>query len=76
MEIQDHMLVPKHEIMTAEEISDVFSDVEYDIKDLPKIISTDPVVKSIGAEPGDVLRITRESQTAGEFITYRIVEKI
>ncbi|MBQ9160760.1 MAG: DNA-directed RNA polymerase subunit H [Methanobrevibacter sp.] len=74
IDIQDHMLVPKHEIMTEEEISEEFSDVDYDFKDLPKIRSEDPVVKAIGAEPGNVLRITRESQTAGVFITYRIVE--
>ena len=74
MEIQDHMLVPKHEIMTEEEISDEFSAVDYDFKDLPKIKSNDPVVKAIKAEAGNVLRITRESPTAGEFITYRIVE--
>ena len=74
IDIQDHMLVPKHEIMTEKEISEEFSDVDYDFKDLPKIKSEDPVVKAIGAEPGNVLRITRESQTAGVFITYRIVE--
>ena len=72
--IQDHMLVPKHEIMTEEEISEEFSDVDYDFKDLPKIRANDPVVEAIGAEPGNVLRITRESQTAGVFVTYRIVE--
>lgn len=74
IDIQDHMLVPTHEIMTEEEIADEFSDVEYDFKDLPKIRSGDPVVKAIGAKVGDVLRITRESQTAGVFVTYRIVE--
>ena len=68
------MLVPTHEIMTEEEIADEFSDVEYDFKNLPKIRSNDPVVKAIGAKLGDVLRITRESQTAGVFVTYRIVE--
>jgi len=68
------MLVPKHEIMTEEEISEEFSDVDYNFKDLPKIRADDPVVEEIGAEPGNVLRITRESQTAGVFITYRIVE--
>lgn len=75
IDIQDHMLVPKHEIMTEEEISDEFSNVDYDFKDLPKIKANDPVVEAIGAQPGNVLRITRESQTAGEFITYRIVER-
>ena len=74
IDIQEHMLVPTHEIMTEDEIADEFSDVEYDSKDLPKIRSEDPVVKAIGAKPGDVLRITRESQTAGVFVTYRIVE--
>ena len=74
IDIQDHMLVPTHEIMTEEEISEEFSDVDYDFKDLPKIKANDPVVEAIGAEPGNVLRITRESQTAGVFVTYRIVE--
>ena len=74
IDIQEHMLVPTHEIMTEDEIADEFSDVEYDFKDLPRIKSEDPVVKAIGAKPGDVLRITRESQTAGVFVTYRIVE--
>ena len=73
--IQDHKLVPKHEIMTEDEISEEFSDVDYDFKDLPKIKANDPVVEAIGAQPGNVLRITRESQTAGEFITYRIVDR-
>lgn len=68
------MLVPKHEIMSEDEISEEFSDVDYDYKNLPKIKSNDPVVKAIGAEPGNVLRITRDSQTAGVFVTYRIVE--
>ncbi|MBQ7927827.1 MAG: DNA-directed RNA polymerase subunit H [Methanobrevibacter sp.] len=74
IDIQEHMLVPKHEIMTEEEISEEFSDVDYNFKDLPKIRADDPVVEEIGAEPGNVLRITRNSETAGVFITYRIVE--
>ncbi|MBQ6099502.1 MAG: DNA-directed RNA polymerase subunit H [Methanobrevibacter sp.] len=74
IDIQDHMLVPKHEIMTEEEISEEFSDVDYDFRDLPKIRADDPVVEAIDAKPGNVLRITRQSETAGEFITYRIVE--
>ena len=74
IDIQEHMLVPKHEIMTEEEISEEFSDVDYNFKDLPKIKANDPVVEEIGAEPGNILRITRNSETAGKFVTYRIVE--
>jgi DNA-directed RNA polymerase subunit H len=74
IDIQNHKLVPKHEIMSEEEISEEFSDVDYDFRDLPKIRANDPVVEAIGAQPGNVLRITRDSPTAGEYITYRIVE--
>lgn len=74
-DILKHSNVPKHEILSDDEIEDIFSDVEYEIKQLPKIKVTDPVVKAIDAKEGDILRITRtNSQTAGTFITYRLVE--
>ena len=40
---------------------------------MPQIESGDPAVKAIGAKPGDILKITRKSTTAGEHITYRYV---
>ena len=74
-DILKHSNVPKHEILSDDEIVDIFSDVEYEIKQLPKIKVTDSVVKAIDAKEGDILRITRtNSQTAGTFITYRLVE--
>lgn len=73
-DILQHSNVPKHEILSDSEIEDIFAEVEYEIKQLPKIKSDDPVVKAIGAKKGDILKITRESQTAGTFITYRLVE--
>ena len=41
--------------------------------DLPLILANDPVVKKIEAVKGDVLKIKRESLTAGESTYYRIV---
>lgn len=73
-DILQHSNVPKHEILSDSEIEEIFSEVEYEIKQLPKIKSDDPVVKAIDAKEGDILKITRESQTAGTFITYRLVE--
>ena len=78
--IQDHILVPTHELMSEEEVLEEFADVDYEVSDLPKIKLDDPVVKALSKEsevkikPGDVLRITRDSQTAGVYVTYRIVE--
>jgi len=40
---------------------------------LSKIMTVDPAVKEIGADAGDVLEITRNSETAGEFVFYRLV---
>lgn len=72
--ILEHKLVPNHEIMSDSEIEEELSGTDYDIENLPKIKLDDPVVKAIDAKAGDILRITRDSQTAGHFVTYRIVE--
>ena len=71
--ILNHSAVPKHEILSDDEIEEIFADVDYDISQLPKIRVDDPVSKAIGAEEGDIIKITRQSETAGIFVTYRIV---
>ena len=40
---------------------------------LPQILSSDPCVKAIGAVPGDIIRITKKSPTAGISHFYRYV---
>ena len=71
--ILNHSAVPKHEILSDDEIEEIFKDVDYDISQLPKLRVNDAVSKAIGAKEGQVLKITRKSETAGVFVTYRLV---
>ena len=72
-DIFQHKLVPKQEILTDEEKEELL--LKYRVKpyQLPQVSSVDPTVKTIGARPGDILRIIRKSPTAGEHIAYRYV---
>ncbi|MBZ9570024.1 DNA-directed RNA polymerase subunit H [Methanobrevibacter sp. TMH8] len=73
-DILNHELVPSHVILSESEIKKVFKDLDFEIEHLPKIKTDDPVVKAIDAKKGDILEITRDSPTAGTFVTYRLVE--
>lgn len=69
----DHVLVPKEEILAGDEIKKVFEKYHCTKDNLPKILFSDPSIKLLGARPGDVIRITRNSQTAGKSAYYRVV---
>ena len=69
----EHELVPKHEILSEEEKKELLKKYNITEKQLPKILASDPVVKAIGAKPGDVIRIIRNSHVAGRSVYYRIV---
>ncbi|MDJ0270571.1 MAG: DNA-directed RNA polymerase subunit H [Aigarchaeota archaeon] len=68
-----HSLVPKHEILSEEEKKQLLERLGITPQQLPYILITDPVVKLLGAKLGDIIKITRESETAGEAIYYRVV---
>ncbi len=71
--VLDHNLVPEHTIASDEEIEELIETHDIDLKNIPKVLKTDPVVKELDAETGDVLRIVRKSPTAGKSLTYRLV---
>ena len=73
LDIFQSNLVPKHEILSEDERRDLLSRMKIEEKQLPRIKSSDPAVKSLGAKKGDVLRISRKSMTAGEYLYFRIV---
>jgi DNA-directed RNA polymerase subunit H (RpoH/RPB5) len=71
--IMDHDLVPLHEIISEKEKNDLLKKYKIEPNQIPKILDTDPVCISIGAKPGQILKIFRKSHTAGESFSYRFV---
>jgi DNA-directed RNA polymerase I, II, and III subunit RPABC1 len=70
-----HSLVPKHEKITKDEISELME--KYQLKSrtqLPLITREDPIVRWYNFKSGDVLRIIRPSETSRESIFYRCVK--
>jgi DNA-directed RNA polymerase subunit H len=71
--VSTHFLIPKHELLTKEESSQILARFNSSPSQFPYIQATDSLAKEIGAKPGDFVRITRRSETAGSSIYYRYV---
>ena len=74
--VPDHILVPKHEIMTKKDAEEVLKTYNCRTTDLPLIFANDPAIIGLGVKPGDMIRITRKSATAGESFYYRYVVEV
>ena len=72
----DHIDVPKHGLMTKKEAEEVLEKYHCKATDLPLIFVTDPAIVGIGVKPGDMIKITRKSATAGESFYYRYVVEV
>jgi DNA-directed RNA polymerase subunit H (RpoH/RPB5) len=70
----DHVLVPKHEIVPETEHAELLK--KYNMKskiNLPMIkFHEDIIGRIIGLVPGSIVKITRPSPQAGEYIVYRV----
>jgi len=73
--ITKHELVPKHEILSIPQKKTLLQEYNILPSQLPQIKLTDPVVRYFGAKKGQVMKITRKSETLEdmESISYRIV---
>lgn len=71
--ILEHELVPKHELLSREEALKVLKELGVRPEQLPWIRASDPIAKLLGAKPGDIVRVTRKSPTAGISVAYRFV---
>ena len=77
-ELCKHELVPIHNVLSSEEKSRLLKKYGIRIGQLPKILESDPALsalKSAGVKVGDIIEITRESETAGKTAYYRVVRR-
>jgi len=75
LNIEKHELVPKHVILSEKEKEELLKKYGIELGQLPRILTSDPMVKLLNAKVGDVIKIIRKSPTAGETIYYRVVVK-
>jgi DNA-directed RNA polymerase subunit H len=76
--VLEHSLVPEHYLLTDEEADQVLSKLRITRDQLPKIRRTDPGIKVLEniygpIDEGKLVKIVRKSETAEEFVVYRLV---
>ena len=74
--VHSHTYVPKHEIMTKKDSLEVLEKYHCKPTELPLIFVNDPAIVGLGVKPGDMIKVTRKSATAGESFYYRYVIEV
>ena len=72
-EVANHILVPKHEKLSEEEGKKLLQKYNITKLQLPRISKKDPAIKELGLKPGEIVKITRNSETAGKTAFFRLV---
>lgn len=75
LDISKHELVPKHELLNEKEKEELLKHYGIALKQLPRILIADPAIKNLNGNLGDVVRVTRKSETAGQTVYYRVIVK-
>ncbi|MCF7799098.1 DNA-directed RNA polymerase subunit H [Candidatus Woesearchaeota archaeon] len=70
-ELIQHVLVPKHEKISDKEKEALLAKYNVSMKQFPKIPINDAALQGMDIKVGDIIKITRNSPTAGKSIFYR-----
>lgn len=75
-----HVLVPEHHLLSEEEAEAVLARKGMTRDQLPKIRKSDPGIRILETihgpiDEGRVVKIVRKSETAQEFVAYRLVTR-
>jgi len=76
IEVDKHQLVPKQILLAEREKEELLQKYGITLRQLPRISLEDPAIKDLNGKIGDVVKIFRKSQTAGESIYYRVIVKV
>jgi len=68
-----HVLVPKHEVLPEKEAEELLRRYNITKSQLPSILITDPALKGLNVNVGDIVRITRKNPVTGTSYAYRVV---
>ena len=75
LEITKHELVPKHTLLNDNEKEALLKSYGIVLRQLPRMLASDAMAKLLNEKVGDVIKIIRKSETAGETEYYRVVVK-
>ena len=68
-----HTLIPKHKKLSEKDKKALLEKYKITEKELPSIHKSDPALRGTDMEVGTVIKIERDSLTAGNTVYYRCV---
>ena len=71
--VESHVLVPKHSLVNQKEMDELMKTYNISISNLPRILQSDSAIQDLKVKEGDIIKIERQSPTAGKTIFYRLV---